>query len=641
MFDANTLAQLGALKEELHEAKELHKGVVRGSNGRFGFVIDDNGESHFLPPEEMEKVFPDDEIEFSITTGREDKEQAEVETLLSTKLETFVGRYVVRGKAHCVEPSLQGMTRWLFVPPPHRNNAKDGDWLIAQVHQHPFEQGKAQAKVLEVIGDASTPHLVQKVTAAKYKLDWQLPPAAEEEAQNISEADISALATNRADLTALPFVTIDSESTRDMDDAVMVQANDDGWLLTVAIADPAAFVTPGTAMDEFARQRGATVYMPGKTFTMLPKPLTEVACSLVPGKQRLALIIAQQFNQKGIPQGEPDLSKAMIESKAKLSYEGVSQLLEQGKEVESADITASLEAGKQLAEQLLAQRLQNNIVMTDRPDYEYHVDDLGALNEVKVKPRTLAHKIIEEFMLATNQAVARWLDNKKLGFFVTNAGVRDERMEGIQSALKETWQLDASTIGQLDGYLSLIKQIDGLEQGEHIRRLLARNFSRTEIKHEQLPHMPLGMSHYTTITSPIRKYTDLMLHRIITAVLENTDSPELSAADLAVISDLQGASRRPANEAESWMMCEFLQRDVNQTLPGQIIGISKGGLNVLLTDFGAMGFAPMKRNETFEFLGDSQLAKLGDRELSLGMPVQVTLAGVDVERRSINLKLNE
>lgn len=640
MFDAKTLAQLGALKEELHEAKDMHKGVVRGSNGRFGFVVDDQGNSYFLPPEEMDKVFPDDEIEFSLTSGRDGKEQAEVESLICSKLDTFVGRYVVRGKAHCVEPSLPGMSRWLFVPPPLRQEAKEGDWLVARIHQHPFEQGKAQAKVVEIIGNTATPHLVQKVTAAKYGLHWQLPDAAEAEAQNISEADIQALAQGRQHLTALPFVTIDSESTRDMDDAVMVQANEQGWKLTVAIADPAAFVTPGSAMDTFARQRAATVYMPGKTFTMLPKALTEVACSLIPHTPRLALIIAQQFNHQGIPQGEPELSKAIIESKAKLSYEGVSELLEQDQDIVSPDITASLRAGKLLAEQLLAQRQANNIVMTDRPDYEYHVDDLGALNEVKVKPRTLAHKIIEEFMLATNQAVARWLDDKQLGFFVTNAGVREERLQSIQAALQDTWQLEISNIDSLDGYLALIKQIDAHEHGEHIRRLLARNFSRTEIKHQHAPHMPLGMSHYTTITSPIRKYTDLMLHRIINAVLAQTEVPEVSSEALAIISDLQGASRRPANEAESWMMCEFLQRDVDNTMKGQIIGISKGGLNILLTDFGAMGFAPLKRNETFEFMGDSQLAKLADRQLTLGMEVEVVLVSVDVERRAITLKLS-
>ncbi|WP_119394159.1 VacB/RNase II family 3'-5' exoribonuclease [Salinibius halmophilus] len=639
MFDAKTLAQLGALKNQLHEAKEMHTGTVRGSNGRFGFVIDDTGASHFLPPEEMEKVFPDDRIEFSLTTGRDDKEQAEVETLLETNLSTFVGRYVVRGKAHCVEPSLPGLSRWLFIPPPLRNGAKEGDWLVAQVHQHPFEQGKAQAKVVDIIGDASTPHLVQKVTAAKYGLDWQLPEAAEAEASAISEADIESLAAGRDDLTDLPLVTIDSASTKDMDDAVFVETTNSGWKLTVAIADPAAFVTPGTAMDAFAKARAATVYMPGKTFTMLPRPLTEVACSLVPNKKRLALVITQNFSASGEPSGEPVLQRAVVESKAKLSYEAVSQSLESGETIESPAITESLTAAKALAEQLLAQRHANNIVMTDRPDYEFNVDELGALNNVLVKPRTLAHKIIEEFMLATNQSVARWLAAQQQGFFVTNAGVRDERKDVVKSALAETWQLDASNIESLAGYLTLVRQLNDHEQGEHIRRLLARNFSRTEIKHELSPHMPLGMSHYTTVTSPIRKYTDLMLHRIIVALLEQQPVPNLTPEDLAIISDRQGASRRPANEAESWMMCEYLQRDIDKTFRGQVVGISKGGVNVVLTDVGAMGFAPMKRDESFEFLGDSQLAKLADKTLTLGIEVDVLLAGVDVERRALTFKL--
>ena len=224
MLDKNALTQLKQLKQEIHDSTPRFEGIVRGSNGRYGFAGTEEGKSYFLSPEEMEKVLPGDEISFRVEPAGEGKEQAIVEKLLNSALDTFCGRYIVRGKGHFIEPDHDNLNRWIFVPPNDRAGAKDGDFVCARMRKHPYPHGKAQAQITRVIGTLDTKGIERLFMQARFELEENFSDEIMAAVNEITEQPAGAVLEGRTDLTHLPFVTIDSAGTRDIDDALCAES---------------------------------------------------------------------------------------------------------------------------------------------------------------------------------------------------------------------------------------------------------------------------------------------------------------------------------------------------------------------------------------------------------------------------------
>ncbi len=321
MLNTDALSQLRQLKQQIQEENAPLSGVVRGTQGRFGFVVLDDGREIYLAAEQMQRVFPDDCVEIEVIAGAEGKQSAQLEKLVRSDLRDFTGQYVVRDNAHFVEPDLPRLSRWIFVPPKLRMNAKHGDYVQARISRHPFTDGRGQARIDKVIGAAE-----QKGIAAHYALTrFRLPSGA----LPLAEADLlEPDFASRRDLTALPFVTIDGAETRDMDDALCAErdANTNGWKLWVAIADPSAWIKPGSALEQAIAARGSSIYLPGLTVAMLPEGLANERCSLLPDSERLALVCELQIDAGGAI-AHYEFCEARVRSCAKLSYDGVSDFL--------------------------------------------------------------------------------------------------------------------------------------------------------------------------------------------------------------------------------------------------------------------------------------------------------------------------
>lgn len=226
MLNSDSLAQLKALKSNIQTQQEarLKQGTVRGSQGRFGFVATDDGESYFLTPDEMAKVFPGDVIQFSETEDDKGKVQAVPEKLISTEFKQCTGRFQRRGKAQFVEPDTRTSTHWLYIPPDACEGLEDNDWVVCDVTRHPFANGKPQGKIIRKIGQLSDASFERSYAIEKHNLSHEWPETTFSELALLSEESIEKMAQGREDLTTLPYVTIDSEHTRDMDDALFAQA---------------------------------------------------------------------------------------------------------------------------------------------------------------------------------------------------------------------------------------------------------------------------------------------------------------------------------------------------------------------------------------------------------------------------------
>lgn len=634
MLDPNALDQLTQLKQSIRADKNLHSGTVRGSQGRFGFVSLDDGREGFLPPDTMARVFPGDRVEVSVAEKPEaeskGKISVELDKLISTELKSVVGQYIVQGKGHFVAVDMPQMQRWLFIPPKARAKAKPGDYIQCRISQHPFEQGKGQVKVTEIIGRPGTEGIEHRVTCLKHRLKDDFSPAVKKQASQIKEA---FQPTDTA-LTDLGFVTIDSASTRDMDDALFARAEGDGWLLSVAIADPSHSVTPDSTLDRVAAARGCTAYLPGKALTMLPPELSYDLFSLQPGVDRPALVGHFEIAADGEIKSYR-FEFATVRSQAKLTYNSVSEFLNGNESACPSDTHDNLKSLRQCAEALKQYRGAHMLLMEERDDYNLVIDKNGHISDIIREQPNIAHRIVEEAMLACNRCAGEWLQKHSApAIYSVHQGFREEKLDLINQLLAEDLpDLSPGDLKQLDGYRSLIQTLQSTPEAENHLALFRTLLQSGQLTLEPAPHMGLGMQHYATVTSPIRRYNDLHNHRAMRSLLAQQKAP--SVPDIDRLNQAVTATRQASRDLEQWLFCLWMETHIGKTLAATVFRVTSQGIVVKLVEWGITGFVKMNPKEC-QFDERRMTLTHGDVVYRLNMPVSVCVDSVDQSKRRIN-----
>lgn len=639
MLDRSALSQLQTLKQEIHDSIPRFEGKVRATSGRFGFVVTEDNKQFYLSPEEMEKVLPGDTIAFRVEKVDDKKEQAVIEKFISTEIGEFCGRYIIKGKGHFIEADHPALNRWIFVPPKFRQNAKEGSLVKAHISQHPYPSGRAQAKIDTCLGQPEESGIEARFMCQKWGLESEFSDI-EAELESITSEPLSV--ENRADLTALPFVTIDSSSTRDLDDALHAATTDDGWKLYIAIADPAAVIPADSKLNELARQRATSAYFPNLMLPMLPAAISEALCSLQENEQRLALVVELDVTSAG-EVANTQLHKAVIKSQGKLSYQAVSQLLESGNSDDiAADLHPHLTTLQQCAKTLASYRAEHHIVMEERPDYRLVLDANGKAEDILRLERNDAHRLVEECMLACNKATAEWLAQQQQGFFVTHAGFRTERIGDMTSLIREQAQLDYKPkIKSLEDFVKLVRQADDTESPLALRAIMGRQMDRSRLSLETEPHMGLGFAHYTTVTSPLRKYNDLVLHRIIAALLDGETPPAISEEELQTLQEQQSRARIAASQAEFWMKLDWLQKqDQSQVLSAVVVHATAQQMTVRLEEYGIEGQIDRRKAKgKWTFDSKSMSHVKGEERFDIGQVLKVKIQELDAAKRQLRFVL--
>lgn len=633
MLDQNALSQLRQLKQDITASKEFATGVVRGTGGKFGFLQRDDGADIFLPPEEMLRVFPGDTVTIEVVTGDDGKPQGKLEQLVETTLAEFTGQYVVRDKAHFIEPDLPRLSRWLFVPPKTRGEAAHGDWVKARVTRHPFADSRPQVEVLAVIGADDKPGIEVDYAIARFGLD-----ASPISSDGAIEPDTS----DREDLTHLSFVTIDGAETRDMDDALYAERDGDGWTLWVAVADPDAWMAPDSPLAMAAEARGQSVYLPGRTLSMLPSTLALDRCSLQPGVERLALVARLALAADGAI-GDLRFSAARVVSRAKLTYDTVAELLERGSAALPDGVEAEwLRVLHEAARALNGYRARHFAIMPDRPDYRLVLNAQRRVERIERQDKNSAQQLVEDCMLATNRAAAEWLGDDPT-IFIGHTGLRAERREPVTALARAALGSDEATPETLAGYLAVARQFDNDEATRALRAVLLRSLERSQFAAEPLPHFGLGFARYTTITSPIRKWNDLLVHRAIKAKLRGEPTPAITPEAVATLQQRLDHSRQACHLAEQWLRCRYMaDQPAEAVYQGQIVFVNSSGFSVRLDDIGVEGFVETRRLPgKFSFDNAAMTLSGGERSFRLEQPIAVKLEQVDLKRRSIRFALAE
>ncbi len=491
MLNADALSQLRQLKTDIKESKVVLSGTVKATTGRFGFVALDEGRDVFLPPEEMQKVLPGDRVNITEQEVEKGKTQGVVDELLESSLTTFVGRYLVKGKGHFVVPETPGVNRWIFIPPKERMNARPDDFVYCQIHRHPIRDGKGQARIVRVIGKAGEPGIERAFTLATFDLPDTWPEPVQQHAAALGEESITALGSGREDLTEVPYVTIDSPGTQDMDDALYAEPNATGWKLSIAIADPTAVIEPGSAAEAEALNRATAIYFPGEPLPMLPDTLSTRLCSLMPDVDRLALVCNLQVNNDG-SLGDYSFHRATIRSRGKLSYELVNNVIE-GREDDDVRalpeaVSNSLDQLHQVATALRKWRREHALLSNDRPEFRLRLDENKRIRQIEPAVPNEAHRLVEECMVAANRCAADFLRQQDHGLFIQHPGLRDDRLDNIRALLEahapELASLDAASAA---GFRELMKQAEQVEAEVPLKAILSRQLARAELSFSAAP----------------------------------------------------------------------------------------------------------------------------------------------------------
>lgn len=638
MFQDNPL--LAQLKQQLHSQTPRVEGVVKGTEKGFGFLEVDGQKSYFIPPPQMKKVMHGDRIIASIHTEKE-REIAEPETLVEPFLSRFVGRVQKKDENLSIVPDHPLLKEAIQCRPARElsHQFQAADWVVAEMRRHPLKGDRSfQAELVQFITEGEDHFAPWWVTLARHNL--------EKEAPEITALTEQNQALPREDLTALNFVTIDSASTEDMDDALYVQDNGDGSIqLTIAIADPTAYVEQGSSLDDIACQRAFTNYLPGFNIPMLPRDLSDNLCSLRPNTRRSVLACRVTITSEGELGSDIHFFTAEIESKAKLVYDEVSDWLEglAGWQPANEAITQQLTLLKRVYEIRHAWRSQHSLVFKDRPDYRFALDEKGDVLEIIIEHRRIANRIVEECMIAANVCAALVLRDR-LGFGIYNVhhGFDPALVEQAVTVLHANGvEVDAKTLLTLPGFCQLRRYLDA-QSTSFLDSRLRRFQTFAEISTVPGPHFGLGLEAYATWTSPIRKYGDMVNHRLLKAIITGQHAEKPQDEVTVQLAERRRLNRMAERDVSDWLYARFLKdkAGTDESFNAEIIDVTRGGLRVRLVDNGAMVFIPAPfihavRDEMVCSQETGTVQVKGEVIYRQGESLQVTIAEVRMETRSV------
>ncbi|MYL22569.1 exoribonuclease II [Halomonas alkaliantarctica] len=633
---------LAQLKQQMRDTTPRAEGVIKATEKGFGFLETDDGDSYFVPPPAMKQVLHGDRVE-AVIHENGDKKSVEPEKLIEAGLERFIARVQKReGRLAVVpdHPSIRNVLKARIKRSLDEDTIADGDWVVARLVRHPLKENDRGffSQIDELVAKADDPAVPWRVTLARHALEQECPDAG-------SDWPLRDEGLVREDLTDQAFFTIDSEKTRDMDDALHVEPREEGgWRMSVAIADPTAYVEEGHAADLEARTRAFTVYLPGQNVTMLPEQLADDLCSLWEGKERPALSCTLDINADG-SLGEYRFFAATVKSHAKLVYDNVSDWLEgQGDWAPESGIGEQLKALRDLTLARTRWREEHALVFKDRPDYVFDLDEAGNVLNVRTEERRIANRMIEESMIAANACCADFLaQHIGHGIFNVHRAFEPEKAEAAQEFLAgQAINVEREALTELPRYKELKRELESRDDAWLDARL--RRFQGfTNMSAQPGPHFGLGLPAYATWTSPIRKYGDMVNHRLIKRVLKGEQAPAEASQQLTEqLTERRRLNRMAERDVKDWLYVRYLTPSAQnqETFDAEIMAINRGGMRVRLIDNGATAFvpAPLMHSDRDKVVIDDKEGRIqieGEERYKLGDSLRVALTEAREETRSL------
>ncbi|WP_225785159.1 ribonuclease R [Xenophilus sp. Marseille-Q4582] len=676
---------------------EEFEGTVLGHRDGHGFVQRDDGEADvYLPPNEMRAVLHKDRVKARVVrTDRRGRPEGRVVEIVERPEQPLIGRLLHEGGIWLVAPEDKRYGQDVLIPKGATGTAKTGQVVVVQLTEPPALFGQPVGRVTEVLGEIDDPGMEIEIAVRKYGVPHEFSEACLAEARALPDKVRAADKRHRVDLTDVPLVTIDGEDARDFDDAVYCEpmkigrgkSARNGWRLLVAIADVSAYVKTGSPIDIDAYDRATSVYFPRRVIPMLPEKLSNGLCSLNPEVDRLCMVCDMVVNAEGEIEAY-QFYPAVMWSHARFTYTEVAAILANTRGPEAAKRKERVQDLLNLADvyrALLKQRGKRGAVDFETTETQIVCDEAGRIEKIVPRVRTEAHRLIEEAMLAANVCSADFIaQGKHPGLFRVHEGPTPEKKEILRNYLRAMGVgMSISDEPRPSEFQAIAEATKERPDAQQIHTMLLRSMQQAIYTPINSGHFGLAYEAYTHFTSPIRRYPDLLVHRVIKAILSKTryqlpllPTPGEAHAKLAkrlaarvkaptarlakpagdTPKDIQGweaaglhcsANERRADEAsrdvEAWLKCKYMREHLGEEYGGVVTAATTFGIFVTLDAMYVEGLVHITElgGEYFKF-DEARQELRGERtgiRYAIGTRVRVQVSRVDLDGRKIDFRL--
>jgi len=636
------------LAEWKEDGENLIEGKVEAHPSGYGFlIIGDEVEDLFIPPPQMKYLF-DGDIVLAKAVRRKKKDEAKVVKVLQRAIKTAVGRYYKDKTGHYVLLSDTVIPHKIYINKKEVKKYKlePGTYVVVEITQYPEPRKRGKGKILKVLGKTKNTLTVAEIIARKYNLPTEHSKEALEEAEKLPS--VVRRTKNRKDLTQQVCFTIDPESARDHDDAVAIQKEGNMYRLFVHIADVSHYVKEGSAIDREAFERGNTYYLPERALHMLPERLASQLCSLRPNEKKYAFTCEMLINRAG-KVVEYDIYESVIISKAKLSYDEALRIIVGDPDLEKKypEVVQPLRHMEKLAKILMKAKKKRGSIDFDMPESQILFTETGDPYDVVPYERHLAHRIIEEFMIIANETVANHMFKKEYPFIYRTHEEPDldkvikfvDLVAGLGYEVSYPEKITPKFIQKI------LEKVAGTPEETLVRFMALRTMKQAKYTVENIGHFGLASDCYTHFTSPIRRYADINVHRLLKKELKGKFSKkELKTlpAKLEEVAKQCSKMERVAEDAErdalDILKLRILSNHVGEVFEGIITGVVSFGMFVELSRYLIEGLVPISSLPgSFKYDEVNQRLVGEDKTFRLGDKVKVKIEKVDEDLKKLDL----
>ena len=652
MSTQGTLVKIRGGRYGLPDEMNLITGKLHGHPNGFGFVIPDKHHDTndvFIHRKSMNEAMHQDHVLVRVESEKEPgRPEGRVIRILQRNTVNIVGVYETFGRDGWVIPTETKYFHDVFIPGKNRKDAKNGQIVDVRIETYPTRHQPPVGKIIEVLGKSNDPEVEVLSILRKFGVRQGFSPKILKEAKMMAKEN---RLDDRKDLTELLTFTIDGKKAKDFDDAVSLEPMGDGYRLGVHIADVSHFITENSHLDEEAFERGTSVYYADGVIPMLPEILSNEACSLKPKEIRLTLSVFIDFDRQGNSLAT-QIYKSFIKSRRRFTYTEVAGLLKKGSNKKNDyPFLQTLTDMYHLSQTLRKRRFKNGSVDFHVPEPDIQIED-GKVKQIEIVEHNAAHQVIEEFMLAANQAVALNLYKKDIPCIhriheppePTKIFEFKEFISSLGLRLSDSGKIRSKDLN------TLLKKIQDTPEERVVNTLLLRTMKKARYSPSDPGHYCLGFTHYAHFTSPIRRYPDLIVHRIVKKYLKHKCSKKEKKALQSSLSEISEQSTQMEIQAMSiereiisLRRAQFMMDKIGKTFYGIITGVASFGFFVELENVFVEGLVKVSSimDDYYLFI-ETEHKLIGQkfhRVFQIGNRVKVRVKDITLSKRQIDLQV--
>ncbi len=638
---------------KLNLKTQVQEGIFhRKANGRNSFVPDDGGTPVFVAERNSMSAMDGDHVKVSLMARRDKHiKEAMVIEIVKRAHDTIVGKLRVEKDIAFLVTADSTIVHDIIIPKRKLKGGKTDDKAVVKIIQWPDQDHKnIIGQVIDILGKTGENNAEMHAILAQYNLPYKYPKNVEEAAEKIDAAITPEEIARREDFRDVFTCTIDPKDAKDFDDALSIRKTDKGlWEVGVHIADVSHYVKEGSTIDKEAYARATSIYLVDRTIPMLPERLCNFICSLRPDEEKLCYsVIFKMDDEANIKDWH--LAHTVIKSDRRYAYEEVQQIIEEGKG-ENAEFLLKLDA---LAKKLREARFKNGSVKFDREELHFDIDETGKPIRAYFKVSKDANKLIEEFMLLANKTVAESIGRVKKGVKAKTLPYRihdqpdPQKLENLREFVaKFGYKVKtAGTKGAITKSLNaLMSQAEGTREQNAIATVALRAMMKAKYSVHNIGHYGLAFDYYTHFTSPIRRYPDMMVHRLLTKYQDGARSANKDKYEefCEHCSDMEQISMNAERDSIKYKMVEFMADKIGNTYDAHISGIQSYGIYAQIDETHCEGMIPIRDlgNDYYDF-DEKNYMIVGRRhhtKYQLGDPIRIQVARANLERKQLDFTL--